>query len=662
MGQSTGKKLVPDWTRNVGEEVLDIRVARVSRQLPSHQADIIVLTERALFFLKDSGRIATQRRLDFFPSCLAPYPFNAETRIDNLLVGTHNASIMVYSDTHLLWAAKTAAVPVGLGVGTFGNVQGMTVVLTDKAELSVNYLGTDPANQPVQLLDSKELDYEAMDEEHKQLQQLIKNSISAGKAEPTELVTIQVNIPQAIDEASGSFGGRGGRNVTVKVYVSYNGADILENAALIVDCAAPFTVDQSYVPLPALHGTQSSGTAEPVVIPLVFSSPELPRPLKDGVQSVLPSKLNGSLVVGYQTANGDLLAARHKFHLPLCLAGVVVTAQRNVQYKVTLDTNRSPPPLTSLFEDVCIGTDGASANILSFQYAGSGGVDATILVSKNANRFRIQSARFDGLWLLTSQLVHRLEAWFSPAKEVERGETSKEKFLVTCTENLPFSEYFAAIENHFLARQNVAQVTEGLAERAHQFRSIQKRLLVRFKDRNPAPLSNLDVLFEETYKDLMDYADEVETQNQVLISASTALSCSTSLLTLLVALRYELTKTDLRILREHLPIDVSDNPTQGWEEVADAGMTHLLRTNLAKNAKEKSSVPIPLAVPSDVAKLKKHIALVCERIAKGGSLSSDVGMTIATSRKKKMDPDRQDAAAAAAAASTESPAPPTPES
>jgi PTHB1-like protein involved in ciliary biogenesis len=38
---------------------------------------------------------------------------------------------------------------------------------------------------------------------------------------------------------------------------------------------------------------------------------------------------------------------------------------------------------------------------------------------------------------------------------------------------------------------------------------------------------------------------------------------------------------------------------EGWEERADAALTHLLRTTLAKNAKEASTVPSSLTFPKD---------------------------------------------------------------
>ena len=65
---------------------------------------------------------------------------------------------------------------------------------------------------------------------------------------------------------------------------------------------------------------------------------------------------------------------------------------------------------------------------------------------------------------------------------------------------------------------------------------------------------------------------------------------------------------------------VTDNDEQGWEERCDASMTHLLRTSLAKSAREASTVALPLTPLGDTEKLKRHIQIVCERLAKGAKL------------------------------------------
>lgn len=67
-------------------------------------------------------------------------------------------------------------------------------------------------------------------------------------------------------------------------------------------------------------------------------------------------------------------------------------------------------------------------------------------------------------------------------------------------------------------------------------------------------------------------------------------------------------------------------PPQGWEESCDAAVSHLLRTCLSRSPKDQATTlaqaggPM-LGLPRDTARLKKHITLLCERLAKGGRLS-----------------------------------------
>lgn len=51
-------------------------------------------------------------------------------------------------------------------------------------------------------------------------------------------------------------------------------------------------------------------------------------------------------------------------------------------------------------------------------------------------------------------------------------------------------------------------------------------------------------------------------------------------------------------------------------------MTHLLRTALAKSVKEQAVQVAPLAPAKDTQRLRKHLSLVLERLAKGMRLST----------------------------------------
>jgi Bardet-Biedl syndrome 9 protein len=57
-------------------------------------------------------------------------------------------------------------------------------------------------------------------------------------------------------------------------------------------------------------------------------------------------------------------------------------------------------------------TSPEQASVISFKY--NNGQDATILVSKNAGRYRIQSSTsFEAMWLITQDLTERLTSRFA---------------------------------------------------------------------------------------------------------------------------------------------------------------------------------------------------------------------------------------------------------
>ena len=72
-------------------------------------------------------------------------------------------------------------------------------------------------------------------------------------------------------------------------------------------------------------------------------------------------------------------------------------------------------------------------------------------------------------------------------------------------------------------------------------------------------------------------------------------------------------------------VPITFRVSQGWEESVDAAMTHLLRTSLAKVAKdcahESALGQPPLVMPEDTTKLKKHISIVFDRLKKGACVT-----------------------------------------
>jgi len=608
------KKVQVDWSLNLGEAALALHVARFSEGLSPGECDIVVLGERTLFTVTSKGDIRSQKKLDFNPSCLVAYAVSKEEdAMQNLIMGNYQQSMMIYKDTQLVWAARLQSAPVCLAVGTFGGVRGFVCSLNDECQAVITYMGTDPPMQGVNTGDNKDLDYEAMDAEHKRLLKVIRQANTGNLTEPSDKLTLRAQIPDALfagrdedvfpndDDCARNDQG-GFVSVMVKLFVGYTGRDEVNDVSISLKVPPAFMTQQTNILLPSLRG----GNRTPLVLNLRFRVSK----------SIVPCEMTVPVVAAYTTATGEPRTARTTIDLPMLLCCYAVPPLKNCQYMFTLDTNRPPPSLIDLFGGVLNpamaqhpDVKRTAPNVMTIIYYGSG-LDVTILVSKKSGRYRLQSGSFEALSLMTRLLVERMEAHF-------KNDKGSEPFTVSFKELLPLHDYFVLIDKHHEKRVKMQELRKVLEDRAHQFRVVQKRLLVRFKDKNPTPLSQLDVLFNDTYNSLLELGDQMQNTEDGLKDATNHLVCATQLMVFLIRFKYGLDEENFTVLNHYLSSTVTDSLDQGWEEVTDAAMTHLLRTVLAKNARDSATVAQPLKPLEDTTKFKRHIQIVCDRLQKG---------------------------------------------
>ncbi|CAM9284783.1 unnamed protein product, partial [Ectocarpus sp. 12 AP-2014] len=249
----------------------------------------------------------------------------------------------------------------------------------------------------------------------------------------------------------------------------------------------------------------------------------------------------------------------------------------------------------------------------------------SVTVSKNSGRYRVQSESLPAVCMMATEVVRRLREYFGdPAGGRNRG---GEERPAAYSDALPLQEFYAIIDEHYDRRRDLQDASESLNRAAHQYRVVEKRLLSRFKDRNPAALDSLDVVSEETYQRLVELCDGVERAQDRLAVSAARLGCAVRLVALLAQHRFQLPCKDHKLLLAHLYPDVTntgDQVLRGWEESVDAAVTHLLRTSLAKVAKDAAPPSAgqtpPLSMPADTVKLKKHLSIVFDRLNKGARL------------------------------------------
>lgn len=102
----------------------------------------------------------------------------------------------------------------------------------------------------------------------------------------------------------------------------------------------------------------------------------------------------------------------------------------------------------------------------------------------------------------------------------------------------------SALNFLFLVLCRINSLMSDLNDKSHQFRIIQKRLLVRYKDRNPAPLNGLELLLSNTYKGVIALSDEIEGNMQLLKKQNLILTCYSKLLVSLAGMKYGLEAND----------------------------------------------------------------------------------------------------------------------
>uniref|UniRef100_A0A8C0D722 Bardet-Biedl syndrome 9 n=1 Tax=Balaenoptera musculus TaxID=9771 RepID=A0A8C0D722_BALMU len=560
----SGKRLVVDWTLNIGEQALDICIVSFNQSASS----VFVLGERNFFCLKDNGQIRFMKKLDCSPSCFLPYCSVSEGTI-NTLIGNHSNMLHVYQDVTLKWATQLPHIPVAVRVGCLHDLKGVIVTLSDDGHLQCSYLGTDPSLFQAPKVESRELNYDELDIELKELQKIIKDvNKSQGVWPMTEReddLKVSAMVSPNFDSVS--------QSTDVEV-----GADLVPSVTVKVTLQNRVT----------LQKIRLSVYVQP---PLVLTCDQFTFEFMDRNPEGIPR------------------VSQCKFRLPLKLICLPGQPSKTASHKLTIDTNKSPVSLLSLFPGFANQSEDDQVNVMGFRFLG--GSRVTLLASKTSQRYRIQSEQFEDLWLITNELIIRLQEYFE--------KQGIKDFACSFSGSMPLQEYFELIDHHFELRINGEKLEELLSERAVQFRAIQRRLLTRFKDKTPAPLQHLDTLLDGTYKQVIALADAVEENQDNLFQSFTRLKSATHLVILLIGLWQKLSADQIAIL-EAAFLPLQQDTQELWEETVDAAISHLLKTCLSKSSKEQANLSSQLSIPKDTSRLKKHITLLCDRLAKGGRL------------------------------------------
>ncbi|GAB1608724.1 protein PTHB1 isoform X1 [Argonauta hians] len=594
-----GKRVTPHWVYSLEDAALDITtITYCSKETLCF---ILVLGERNLYLLTENGCLHFMKRLQCDVTCFSSYVPNSV----KYLVSTHAASLLVYQDVELLWAAKMDHTPIHLCVGTFQGIKGLIVSLTDSGQLQVSYLGSDPDLFTPPLVESRDVRFDTIESElsklNKKIRQLSQRAdMLIPKAKEQEELTVVAEIlPQLKTRMVGE------KEEYEKMYevpcaslkLVFNSKTLLEN----IKCNVVGVGQHLVCNTPDLHIDRLEPHQPYETVTCVHPS-----------STSLPTSLRLQVTTTYlRPSTGCSHRLVTELRLPLCVVVKPATPAKNAPYRITINSNTPTVSLSKIFPDLTDPNIPGSNSVVACKFLN--GIVVTILASKS-DRYRLQSDHLYAMYLPCEELVRRLVNHF-------RLEPSPD-FKLSFSGPLPLPDYFELINVHLEHRREVGRCKEELRQKAAQFRAIQRRLLIKYRDKTPTPLVGLDIMLEETYHQILLLSELIEGNHRELEACSDNLSCATSLLNLLIRLwcPRPMGEREFSVLSTVLSPVVNNNNQQGWEEDVDAAITHMLRTVLSKNSRDPTINPAPFSLPTDSSKVCKHITAFCDKLAKGASL------------------------------------------
>lgn len=583
------KLLIPEWSLNIGESALDIACVAHS----ASEVDILVLGEHNLFCLRDHGTLKFMCRFEFHPRCFFPYRTVPEGLL-MVLIATDTGTLLVQNNTTLRWSAQLPISPIAISRASLQGMDGVIVLLSETGELQCCYLGTEPSLFVAPSIEPKPIDYQEAERELNYLGTVIRafndssSVLLANTAAERELsVTVK---PSQHSESRGES-----EVCYVAVNLSPHSAHApLTKVQVTVVAHSPLLADPPSHTIPSLSEVYQVASYISV----------------KGAASEYVWSLEVSVIVSYITASGIPRILTSTCQLPLRLVARPCNPAKEAEIKITLNTNIPVISLTDIFPE--FNSSSAGPNILGCSL---GSRVVTVIAAKMSTRYRLQSDSILPLALLVKQLVSRLERLSNNAEQ-------QSSVNVTSSSPLPLELLFSAIESHLTFRKQVADLKDELGQLSVQFRSIERRLLTKMKDKKPAPLNQLDTLLTATQIEIIGVSHRLEQVFQDLENSQWGLGCAVELIHTLLKLSESPSKYTKTFYSAMSPV-ITDSDDQGWEDATYASLRYILNANKKQDPLTSSSNEPSI----DITVMKKIITSVLDIIAESysaGAVGSEV--------------------------------------
>lgn len=144
------------------------------------------------------------------------------------------------------------------------------------------------------------------------------------------------------------------------------------------------------------------------------------------------------------------------------------------------------------------------------------------------------------------------------------------------------------------------------------YTAVQKSLLVKYKEKTPSNLNNLDFLLNDVYNSILEVSEvSVDTVNQFKLCFKEIIIWTEGML-LMLKLKSKISENQFNIVRDVFPLDNLENLTENsWVDITLANMANFFKFYFTK-----SNELLEIKDTMDLEKWKKYFKSLFEKIIK----------------------------------------------
>ncbi|KAK0426357.1 hypothetical protein QR680_009666 [Steinernema hermaphroditum] len=468
-----GKKLSVDWAFELGDTAVDIAILSEA----AHPA-IAVLCRRTVFCFSPLGRMYFMFRMETVAVSFLLYHSSSDPRIQ-MCISTSTQTLLFYSfnqtATHpnaplrLAWSSQVDFVVSRIAMCSFSNsLRCLLGLLSPEGKLSIVYLGTEPSLYRFPDTETRYIDFQAKRKELGELEKMIRKAAKNSKEFERNIKFKIYHSVHPLDSQSGAYDSlESVPSLTVDVEV-----EAAMGKQIFLDFSSHLFSQETHF---ALENTERM-----ITVTLFVKE----RPVRD---------LRCTITATTSAAESCML----EFKVPLALTCRLVASIRSALIKLTISSTESCIDLGKLYPEFDVNNQSS----IGFQpYCARPDAVVSVFTAAKSNRYRIQSDRFDHLFMIVDDLVERIRQ-FQPNSRFE------------CV--VPFDSVMVGVERFAELEERRLKMIETVQKSSVQMRHIESVFLTRLKDVDvSSPTVDDDfignrLLTQYAYNDVLSLLDEL---------------------------------------------------------------------------------------------------------------------------------------------------------